>query len=42
MLLHLADRLNFDLMDAARRKFALVREAEWEDEEGRGYMKRRK
>ena len=42
MLLHLADCLNFDLMEAAQKKFTEVRDAEWEDEAGRGYKKRRK
>jgi len=39
MLLHLADRLGYDLMEATLKKFAEVRDAEWVDD-GRGYKKR--
>jgi hypothetical protein len=40
MMLHLADRLNYNLMEATLKKFAEVQDAEWEDVDGRGYMKR--
>jgi NTP pyrophosphatase (non-canonical NTP hydrolase) len=39
MLLHLAHRLDYDLMEATLKKFAEVRDAEWADD-GRGYKKR--
>lgn len=39
MMLHLAYRFDFDLMEEAQKKFAHVRDAEWVDD-GRGYKKR--